>query len=111
MKPRIELNPKAIRHFRVRLEWSQKDAAECPRKNKKQEPESLIAMYQRIERTGITSPRTAEKLAAHFNVSIAQLHSVPDDDRFGLWWLENNDVLEEGWDSALPNWRAQLVEK
>lgn len=93
MKPRIELNPKAIRHFRERLEWSQKRAAECLRKTRKQKDESLIAMYQRIERTGITSPRTAEKLAAHFTVSVKELQGcLPDDERFGLWWLEEHEI-------------------
>ena len=93
MKPRIELNPKAIRHFRERLKWSQKKAAECLRKTSKQKDESLIAMYQRIERTGITSPRTAEKLAEHFTVSVEELQgSLPDDERFGLWWMEDGEI-------------------
>lgn len=97
MKPRIELNPKAIRHFRERQEWSQKEAAACLRKTSTQAQESLIAMYQRIERTGITSPRTAEKLARRFNVSVKELQgSLPDDERLvGLWWLED-DALGRG---------------
>ena len=37
---------------------------------------SVISTYQKIERTGKTSQKTAEKLADYFNVDIADLQGL-----------------------------------
>lgn len=91
MKSRLVLDPKALRHVRTRRGLTLKQVAECLRKNLEQTAESLTNMYERIERTGITSPRTAATLAAHLDVPVEQLLGASSDDGdIGSWWFESS---------------------
>ena len=91
MKSRLVLDPKALRHVRTRRGLTLKQVAECLRKNLGQTAESLTNIYERIERTGITSPRTAATLAAHLRVPVEHLQGTPSDDGYiGSWWFESS---------------------
>ena len=90
MKNRLEISTKALRHFRTRRGWTLKQTAECLRKAPAQPIASLTNMYERIERTGITSPRTAGLLASHLRVTIDELQgAIKSEDVQGIWWLES----------------------
>jgi hypothetical protein len=68
-----------------------KQVAECLRRNPNQSVASLTNIYERIERTGITSSRTAATLAAHLRVPVEHLQGTPSDDGYiGSWWLESS---------------------
>ena len=106
MKTRIKLESDALLHHRTRKGLSLKVAAECLRKNSKQDPRSLLNMYHRIERTGITSPATAAKIAAMLKVDVAQLSGDVGQDDY-LWWMvgpgfEDHGRLVKGF---LPVWQ------
>jgi hypothetical protein len=75
-----------------------KQVGECLRKSLDQSGTSLTSIYERIERTGITSPRTASVLAAYLRATVDRLTGVPGDDdvRLGSWWFESNDCDGEG---------------
>ena len=101
MKIRIELKPEILQHLRKRRELSLKQVAECLRKRKDQKGRSLLNMYHRIEKTGVTSPATAALIAQMLDVSVAQLQDDPLPDEF-LWWVvgpgfENQGALSLGY--------------
>ena len=91
VKPSIQLSPTILRHYRLRRGLSLKQSGECLRKRPKQTIESLANMYERIERTGITSPERAQTIAAMMGVDVAVLSGERGDESFGFeWWLESN---------------------
>lgn len=75
---------------------------------------SLTNIYERIERTGITSSRTAATLAAHLRVPVEHLQGTPSDDGYiGSWWLESSGddgggVMLQGRSSLNSRLRAAL---
>lgn len=91
MKPSIQLSPTILRHYRTRRGLSLKQSGECLRKTPKQPPESLANMYERVERTGITSPERARTIAAMLGVDVVVLSGERGDEGFDFdWWLESN---------------------
>lgn len=91
MKPRIQLSPTRLRHYRLRRGLSLKQSGECLRKRPLQDIASLANMYERIERTGVTSPERAQTIAAMLGVDVAVLSGDRSDEGFGFdWWLESN---------------------
>lgn len=95
MKIRIELKPEILQHLRKRKELSLKEAAECLRKRSNQDGRSLLNMYHRIEKTGVTSPATAALIARKLDVSVAQLQGDPMPDEF-LWWVVGPGFENQG---------------
>lgn len=94
MKPRIELSPKLLRHYRLRRGLSLKQAGECLRRRSAQTNASLANMYERIERTGITSPERASTIAAELGVAVEVLSGERlDDDVSSEWWLESSSLI------------------
>lgn len=91
MKPSIQLSPTILRHYRLRRGLSLKLSGECLRKKPSQTIESLANMYERVERTGITSPERAQTIAVMLGVDVAVLSGERGDEGFGFeWWLESN---------------------
>lgn len=91
MKPRVELSPEVLRHHRLRRGLSFKQAGECLRKRPDQSLVSLANMYERIERTGVTSPERAGAIAAMLGVQPTMLNGEREAEDIGYeWWIESS---------------------
>lgn len=89
LKSRIELSPKILRHHRLRKGLSFKQAGECLRKRPTQSLQSLANMYERIERTGVTSPERAASIGKLLGVDLDVLNGDRSNDDMGFeWWVE-----------------------
>ena len=92
MRPSEVLDPKRIKAARdaVRLTQSETAALVFP---KGQENTRLVS-YQRIERTGKTSPKTATKIAECLKVTVDDLR-LDEKRENPLWWISHEENGDE----------------
>lgn len=79
MRNTTQLNPVKLKTIRESKGWSQQkfaDHALGTGHSKSTEPSSLLRMYQRIEKTGRTSPERAKRIADVLGFKLADLQNI-----------------------------------
>lgn len=86
MRPSEVLDPKKIKTARHAVCLSQRETAKLVFPNSQED--TRLVTYQRIERTGKTSPQTAARIADRLKVAVDHLR--PDEERANtLWWISH----------------------
>lgn len=92
MRPSEVLDPKRIKTARDAVGLTQMETAELVFP-KSQEKTRLVS-YQRIERTGKTSPKTAVKIADCLKVTVDDLR-LDEERENTLWWISHEEDGDE----------------
>jgi len=93
MRPSEVLDPKRIKAARDAVGLTQMETAELVFPNSRGKTGTVS--YQRIERTGKTSPKTAVKIAGCLNVTVDDLRPGQEWANT-LWWISHEEVDGEG---------------
>lgn len=100
MRPSEVLDPKRIQAARNAVGLTQKETAELVFPNSR--GKTTIVSYQRIERTGKTSPKTAVKIAQCLKVTVDDLR-LNEDWANTLLWISHEEVVDgESQDGKRP---------
>lgn len=120
MRPSEVLDPKRIKSARIAVGLTLKETAELVFPNSR--GQTTIVSYQRIERTGKTSPKTAVKIAECLKVTVDDLR--PNEDWANtLLWIGHKEVVNgDSQDGKRPEigathsgvslpWELELIHK